>query len=105
MLREVATGLGGPSAELAVDVESTVLALLAETKPDRPLYTNVEFYAGVVMHACGIPREMFTPTFAVSRVIGWCANISEQADERRIIRPSARYVGPEPPEAVPVPPR
>lgn len=102
MLRDVALRLGGPLAELAVEAERTILRVLAEAKPDRPLYTNVEYYAGVVMDACGIPREMFTPTFAVSRVIGWCANIAEQADERRLIRPSARYVGAEPP--VPVPP-
>lgn len=103
MLRDVARRLGGPLTDLAVDVEQTVLEILAETKPDRPLRTNVEFYAGVVMSSCGIPREMFTPTFAVSRVIGWCANIAEQAEERRLIRPSARYVGDEPPVAVPDP--
>ena len=103
MLRGVAQHLGGPLTDLAVEVESTILALLAETKPDRPLYTNVEYYAGVVMDACGIAREMFTPTFAVSRVIGWCANIAEQADERHLIRPAARYVGVEPPVPVPAP--
>ena len=101
MLRAVVGKTGGPLADLAIDVEQTVLRILAETKPDRPLRTNVEYYAGVVMHSCGIPREMFTPTFAVSRVIGWCANIAEQAEERRLIRPSARYVGPEPPVPVP----
>lgn len=103
MLRGVAQKLGGPLADLAIDVEATILRLLAETKPDRPLYTNVEYYAGVVMDACGIAREMFTPTFAVSRVIGWCANIAEQADERHLIRPAARYVGVEPPVPVPAP--
>ena len=103
MLRGVAQSLGGPLAELAVDVETTILRLLAETKPDRPLYTNVEYYAGVVMDACGIAREMFTPTFAVSRVIGWSANIAEQAEERTLIRPAARYVGEEPPVLVPAP--
>ena len=101
MLRDVATRLGGQLAELAVEVEKIVLRLLAETKPDRPLYTNVESYAGVVMNACWVPRRMFTPTFAVSRVIGWSANIAEQADERTLIRPAARYVGPPPPAAVP----
>jgi citrate synthase len=100
-LRDVARRLGGPLADLAVDVERTILRVLAETRPERPLYANVEYYAGVVMDACGIPREMFTPTFAVSRVIGWCANIAEQAEERRLIRPSARYVGPPPPAPVP----
>ncbi len=104
MLRQVATGLGGELADLAVQVEQTVLRLLAELRPGRPLYANVEFYAGVVMDACGLPRDMFTPTFAVSRVIGWCANVAEQAEQRQIIRPSARYVGAPPPVPVPAPP-
>ncbi len=67
----------------------------------RELRTNVEFWAGVVMELCGLPRSLFTPTFAASRVIGWCANILEQAADNRIIRPSARYVGPPPPQPVP----
>lgn len=102
MLRSVAQRLGGELVDLAVSVEGTILSVLAETKPDRPLYANVEYYAGVVMDRCGLPRELFTPTFAVSRVIGWCANVGEQADERQLIRPAARYVGPPPP--IPVPP-
>ena len=104
-LRGVAQRLGGPLADLAVDVERIIVALLAETRPDRPLYANVEYYAGVVMDGCGLPRELFTPTFAVSRVIGWCANIDEQAGQRQIVRPSARYVGPVPPQPVPEAPR
>ena len=79
-----------------------MVAILAEAKPDRRLYTNVEFFAGVVMALCGIPRDMFTPTFAVSRVVGWAANVLEQSTERRIIRPAARYVGPPAPQPVPV---
>jgi citrate synthase len=94
LLRDIATRLGGPLAEFAVQVEKDVVAVLAEAYPDRNLYANVEFYAGVVMDRCGVPRQMFTPTFAVSRVVGWCANILEQADDRKIIRPIARYVGP-----------
>jgi citrate synthase len=101
MLREVARQLGGPLAELALQVESTVVEVLGELKPGRRLYANVEFYAGVVMAACGIPPEMFTPTFASSRVIGWTANVLEQARDPKIIRPSARYVGPPPPQPVP----
>ncbi len=102
LLRSVAQRLGGHTAEFATEVERTVVDVLAELKPGRKLYANVEFYAGVVMDRCGLPRELFTPTFTSSRVIGWCANILEQAADNRIIRPSARYVGEPPPQPVPV---
>ena len=101
MLREVAQQLGGPLVDLALQVERTVVEVLAQLKPGRNLYANVEFYAGVVMSACGVPPEMFTPTFTCSRVIGWSANVLEQAQDPKIIRPSARYVGPTPPQPVP----
>ncbi|MEU6550954.1 citrate synthase/methylcitrate synthase [Streptomyces sp. NPDC046915] len=101
MLRDIARGFGGPRVDFAVEVERRVEAILAELKPGRELHTNVEFYAGVVMELCGLPREMFTPTFAAGRVVGWSANILEQAEDSKIIRPVARYVGPEPPVAVP----
>lgn len=81
--------------------EAGVIDVLDRLKPGRHIRTNVEFYAGVVMQLCGIPPEMFTPTFASSRVIGWCANVLEQAADNKIIRPSARYIGPPPPQAVP----
>jgi len=101
MLRGVAERIGGDKVEFAKKIERTVVDVLAELKPGRQLYANVEFYAGVVMDRCGLPRDLFTPTFASSRVIGWCANVLEQAADNRIIRPSARYVGPPPPEPVP----
>ena len=102
-LRDVARGLGGPLVDFAEQVERTTVDVLAELKPGRRLYTNVEFFAGVVMHTCGIPREMFTPTFAAGRTIGWAAHIMEQAADNRLIRPAARYVGPPPPAPVPAP--
>ena len=101
MLRGVAERLGGDQVEFAKEVEHKAVEVLAQLKPGRRLYTNVEFYAGVVMNTCGLPREMFTPTFASSRVIGWCAHILEQAADNRLIRPSAQYVGPPPPQPVP----
>jgi citrate synthase len=101
LLRETAEELGGPLTELAVAAESAIEDALDAARPDRILRANVEFYAGVVMHECGIPRAMFTPTFAVSRAMGWTAHILEQARERKIIRPSARYAGPPPPQPVP----
>jgi citrate synthase len=102
MLRDIARSLGGPRVDFAVQVEATVERVLAELKPGRELHTNVEFYTGVVMEQCGIPRQLFTPTFAASRVVGWSAHILEQSTETAIIRPSARYVGPEPPQPVPL---
>ncbi|HET7652507.1 MAG TPA: citrate synthase [Acidimicrobiales bacterium] len=101
MLRGVAERLNGPLVDFAKQVERTVVDVLAELKPGRKLYTNVEFYAGVVMNDCGLPRDLFTPTFASSRVIGWCTHILEQAADNRLIRPSARYIGPPPPQPVP----
>ncbi|MFE3518740.1 citrate synthase [Streptomyces sp. NPDC059166] len=103
MLRSVAQGFGGPLVDFAVEVERQVEAILAELKPGRELHTNVEFYAGVVMELCGLPREMFTPTFCAARMVGWSANILEQAEDSKIIRPAARYVGPPPPRPVPAP--
>jgi citrate synthase len=99
-LGEVAGSLGGPLVSFAHEVEEEAVAVLAELKPGRRLYTNVEFYAGVVLDRCGIPREMFTPTFAAARTIGWAAHVLEQAAENRLIRPAARYVGPPPPQPV-----
>lgn len=103
-LRGVAERIGAEKVDFAKQVERTVVEVLAELKPGRDLYANVEFYAGVVMEHCGLPPDLFSPTFASSRVIGWCANVLEQAADNRIIRPSARYVGPPPPQPVPEPP-
>lgn len=96
VLRDVALSLGGELVDRAVEVERRILATLVAAKPDRPLPSNVEFYAGVVMAGAGLSRSMFTPTFAVSRTIGWCAHAVEQAADGKLIRPSARYVGPDP---------
>jgi citrate synthase len=101
MLRGIAERLDGPRVEFAKLVESRVIALLEELKPGRQLYTNVEYYASIVMESIGLPSDLFTPTFACSRVIGWTANILEQAADNRIIRPSGRYIGPPPPQPVP----
>ena len=96
LLREVAVGLGGDLVEQAIEVEARVLETLQRLKPDRPLPSNVEFFAGVVMASAGLPRALFTPTFAVSRSIAWVTHAVEQAAIGKLIRPSARYVGPLP---------
>ncbi len=101
MLRGVAQALGGGLVDFAVQVEAEVERTLAELKPDRVLRTNIEWYAAVTMDRCGFPRDLFTPTFAAARVIGWCAHALEQHADNRIIRPSSRYIGPPPPQPVP----
>jgi len=98
MLKQIAQEFGGPLVDFAIATEEGILRILDELKPGRALRTNVEFYAGVVMELCDIPREMFTPTFATARMIGWTAHILEQAADSKIIRPSSRYVGPPPPQ-------
>ncbi|WP_020374635.1 citrate synthase [Sulfobacillus thermosulfidooxidans] len=60
----------------------------------KPLYPNVDFYSGSVYAALGIPTELYTPVFAVSRIAGWTAHILEQYRHNRIIRPRAEYTGP-----------
>jgi len=97
LLKQTALELGGPIVELAVEVERVVLDLLERRYPERRLRTNVEFYAGVVLHQIGLPAPLFTSTFAVSRTIGWTAHALEQMIGNRIIRPASRYVG-APPE-------
>lgn len=82
--------------ERAIGIEAEILAVLAEWKPDQRIVTNVEFWASVVLELAGLPRAMFTPTFSVSRSIGWSAHVIEQVGVGKIMRPSATYVGPEP---------
>ncbi|HEV8324944.1 MAG TPA: citrate synthase [Myxococcota bacterium] len=81
---------------LARAVEREAEAVLKARHPDRALRANVEFYTAVVLEAVGLPRPLFTPTFAVSRVAGWCAHVLEQRATGRLIRPASRYVGPRP---------
>jgi citrate synthase len=82
--------------ELARAVERTALRLLEEYKPGRRLQTNVEFYTALLLHGIGLDTELFTPTFAISRVAGWIAHCFEQRKVGRLIRPQSVYVGPVP---------
>jgi citrate synthase len=79
--------------ELALEVEQTALRLLADHRPGRNLQTNVEFYTALLLHGLGLPKELFTPTFAMGRVAGWTAHCFEQQVSNRLIRPQSAYVG------------
>jgi citrate synthase len=61
---------------------------------EKGLYPNVDFYSASAYHAMGIPVDLYTPIFAVSRVAGWTAHVLEQLANNRLIRPRAEYVGP-----------
>ena len=79
--------------ELSLAVEKVALRLLAEFQPGRRIQTNVEFYTALLLHGLGLPVELFTPTFAVSRAAGWTAHALEQLRNGRLIRPESEYVG------------
>ena len=79
---------------LARAVERAAVGVLRERHPNRPLAANVEFYTAVLLDTIGLPRELFTPCFAIGRVAGWCAHVAEQRTNGRMIRPASRYVGP-----------
>ncbi len=79
--------------ELAKTVEETAVRLLEEVKPGRNLQTNVEFYTALVLHGIGLETDLFSPTFAVSRVGGWTAHALEHLKEGRLLRPLSQYTG------------
>lgn len=94
LLRASALQLDTPTAALATHVEEVVRRVLDEVRSGRELDVNVEYWAAVVLDAIGLPRSLFTPTFALARSIGWVAHALEQMQGNRIVRPTARYIGP-----------
>ena len=95
-LREVAEGMEHKPdwLVLATQVEDVALRVLAEKYPDRPLKTNVEFYAAPVLMGVGLKPDLFPAAFSLSRHAGWTAHALEQAANNRLIRPDVNYVGP-----------
>jgi citrate synthase len=83
----------GADLPFAGEVEAYIREALRRKNPDRPLETNVEFFTAILLDALAIPRQAFTPIFAVARVAGWTAHAQEQQRTGRLIRPSSSYVG------------
>jgi citrate synthase len=96
VLRATARRLDSPRVEVAEALETAALAELQARKPDRVLATNVEFWSAVVLDFAEVPPELFTPMFTCARTAGWSAHIMEQKREGRLIRPTAKYIGPGP---------
>jgi len=66
----------------------------AVMRREKGLYCNVDFYSASMYYVMGIPLDLYTPIFAISRMSGWCAHVLEQHADNRLIRPRAEYVGP-----------
>jgi citrate synthase len=96
VLRRTAKEIGAPRVEVAEALEQAALAELQARRPDRVLATNVEFWSAVVLDFAEVPPQLFTPMFTCARTAGWSAHILEQKREARLIRPTAKYVGPPP---------
>ncbi len=75
--------------ETAIAIETSALRHLAGT----PIFPNVDSYSGIVFHTLGIPTDLFTPIFAMSRIAGWTAHAIEYLQANRLIRPKALYIG------------
>ncbi len=78
-----------PMYDLAVEMETVMGGILGP----KGIYPNVDFYSGIIYDSLGIPRDLFTPIFAIARVAGWLAHWLEQIQNNRIYRPEQIYVG------------
>jgi citrate synthase len=87
----------GADLPFAGEVEAYIRDALRRKNPDRPLETNVEFFTAILLDALAIPRQAFTPIFAVARAAGWTGHAREQQRTGRLIRPSSSYAGAMPP--------
>ena len=96
VLRRTAKELGSTRYEVADALEKAAVEELTSRFPDRPLRTNVEFWSAVVLDFAEVPPHMFTSMFTCARTAGWSAHVLEQKKLNKLIRPSARYVGPAP---------
>jgi citrate synthase len=90
-LRRMSEALGGRAGQPQwFAIQRTVEDVM---RREKGLYCNVDFYSGSMYYVMGIPLDLYTPIFAVSRVSGWCAHVLEQHADNRLIRPRAEYVG------------
>src|SRR6202451_4581551 len=94
VLRRTAKDLGAPRYEVALALENAALAELRARRPDRVLETNVEFWAAIVLDFAQVPADITPSMFTCARTAGWAAHIMEQKLTGRLVRPSARYIGP-----------
>jgi len=105
ILREKSRELGEATGDTRwYDYATAIEEYLTEEigLPEKDIAPNVDFYSGSVYDQLGIPMDLYTPIFAVSRAGGWVAHVLEYQSDNRLIRPRGRYVGPDRREFVPI---
>jgi citrate synthase len=100
--KQLSAQTGSKWYPIARELENQSQRILAEEKPDRKIYANVDFYSAPLFADLGIPGDEFTCVFACGRIAGWSAHILEQLANNRLIRPQATYSGPPPGPFVPI---
>jgi citrate synthase len=102
MARALAEASGTKWYAIARALEDAANARLSEAKPGRHIYANVEFYTAPALYSLGLQPDEFTCMFACGRMAGWTAHVLEQLRDNRLIRPQARYTGPDAAPFVPL---